>query len=193
MRDKATDADNQQESLVSADWIVGFTDGEGCFSIGFYKQPDILDPKRPFGRRKGYRAGYQVAAEYTVMQGERSKSILKQFLRFFGVGSIYINRRYDNHKGHLYRYTVSRRADLKNVIIPFFQKHPLKTAKRKDFERFVRCVELMEEGVHKTKAGVARIARITQKMNHGKSRESLIRILNDHTPSPTIRVGENMV
>ena len=175
--------DNQQERLVSPDWIVGFTDGEGCFSVGFVKQPDIPDPKRPFGRRKGYRAGYQVSVEYTVMQGERSRFILQKLRNFFGIGNIYVNRRHDNHKGNLYRYSVSRRAELRDIVIPFFKRSPLQTAKRKDFEHFVRVVELMERGVHKTKIGVARIARIAQRMNHGKSRESLIRILNDQTPS----------
>lgn len=176
--------DNQQERLVSPDWIVGFTDGEGCFSVGFVKQPDIPDPKRPFGRRKGYRAGYQVSVEYTVMQGERSRFILQKLRNFFGIGNTYVNRRHDNHKGNLYRYSVSRRAELRDIIIPFFKRHPLQTTKHKDFENFVRVVELMERGAHKTKSGVARIARVAQQMNHGKSRESLIRILNDHTPSP---------
>ena len=30
-------ADNQQERLKIACWIVGFTDGEGCFSIAVIK------------------------------------------------------------------------------------------------------------------------------------------------------------
>lgn len=175
--------DNQQERLVRPDWVVGFTDGEGCFSVGFVQQPDIPDSKRPLGRRKGYRSEYQVSVEYTVMQGERSKSILHQLQKFFGIGNIYVNRRHDNHKGNLYRYSVSRRGELRDVIIPFFQKYPLQTAKRRDLENFVRVVKLMERGIHKTKEGVVRIARIAQRMNHGKNRESLIRILNDHTPS----------
>ena len=178
--------DNQQERLMSADWVVGFTDGEGCFSVGFVKQPDIPDPKRPNGLRKGYRSGYQVSVEYTVMQGERSKEVLKKLQTFFGIGNIYINRRHDNHKGHLYRYSVSRRAELRDIIIPFFVRHALQTTKRKDFIRFAQVVTLMEQGVHKTKEGVTRIARIAQQMNNGKSRESLIRILNDQTPSTRI-------
>jgi hypothetical protein len=32
-------AENQQERLISLDWVVGFVDGEGCFSIGFVRQP----------------------------------------------------------------------------------------------------------------------------------------------------------
>jgi len=35
-----TCADNQQERLIKIGWIVGFVDGEGCFSINFIKQND---------------------------------------------------------------------------------------------------------------------------------------------------------
>ncbi len=33
--DNPIGAENQQERLISADWVVSFVDGEGCFSIGF--------------------------------------------------------------------------------------------------------------------------------------------------------------
>ncbi len=31
--------DNQQERLKIIGWIVGFVDGEGCFSVSFIKNP----------------------------------------------------------------------------------------------------------------------------------------------------------
>jgi len=33
-------ADNQQERL-SAEWVVGFVDGEGCFFVGVNRQPSM--------------------------------------------------------------------------------------------------------------------------------------------------------
>lgn len=175
--------DNQQERLHEfTHWLRGFVDGEGCFTIGFVAQPDILDPKRPFGRRKAYRTGYQVDHGFAVVQGERSLHCLKKIRDFFGVGGIYLNRRHDNHKEHLYKYEVSKRADLLNVIIPFFRRHPLLSAKQKDFERFAKVVEMMARGEHKTYEGLVKIATIIQFMNHRKPRAALIRILRDHTP-----------
>ena len=38
--DNPAGAENQQERLIRIGWVVGFVDGEGCFSIGFVKQPD---------------------------------------------------------------------------------------------------------------------------------------------------------
>jgi hypothetical protein len=183
----ASRADNQQERLIW--WIVGLVDGEGCFSIGFVKQPDRQEPKRV---RKGYATGYQVAHEFAVVQGARSLNSLKEIRSFFGVGDIYINRRHDNHKEDLYRYSVTRRQDLIDVIIPFFEKYQLHTAKKKDFSLFAKIVRLMAKDFHRTKDGVIAIALLSEQMNHRKSRSELIRILRDQTLS-TASSGEERV
>ncbi len=175
MSDNPTcDAENQQERLIKIGWVTGFVDGEGCFSIGFVRQPDR-------NHRKGYRTGYQVSHNFAVVQGARSTYTLEQLQQFFGVGKVYINRRYDNHKEHLYRYNVYDRNDLLNVIIPFFRKYPMRTAKQQDFEKFAHCVEMMGMNHHLTQGGIVEIANLVQTMNRQKPRHGLIRILRDHT------------
>ena len=87
-------------------WVVGFVDGEGCFSINFVRQSDRKEKNRI---RRGYRTGYQIFYEFSVTQGESSIESLKKIKDFFGVGNLYINKRYDNHKEHLYRYTVRKK------------------------------------------------------------------------------------
>ena len=98
---------------------------------------------------------------------------------YFDVGQLVINKRYDNHTEHLYRYVVRKRKDLLEVIIPFFQKYPLHTSKSKDFRKFVECIELIDQGVHKTRNGLIDILEIAQTMNRKKPRTELIRILRD--------------
>jgi hypothetical protein len=166
-------ADNQQERLIG--WITGFVDGEGCFSIGFVRQPG-----RP--GRTGYRTGYQVTHEFVVTQGAKSTSALIQLRDFFGVGQVIINTRYDDHREHLHRYDVRRRDDLVGVIIPFFRQSPLRISKAFDFEQFARCVEMMTTARHRTPQGVAELLEIAQTMNRRKSRDAMIRILRGHTP-----------
>jgi hypothetical protein len=168
-------AGNQQERLIQLGWVIGFVDGEGCFSIGFVRQPSRAN-------RKGYKTGYQVAHEFAVTQGAKSVSCLHQLVDFFDVGGVVANRRYDNHREHLYRYVVRRRKDLIETIIPFFLAHPMHSSKQRDFEKFARCVEMIDIGVHRTRSGLADIAEIAQTMNRQKPREELIRILRDHTP-----------
>jgi len=171
-------ADNQQERLIG--WILGFVDGEGCFSINFAKQPDRQEKTRI---RRGYKNGYQISHNFAVSQGERSLQALEKVKNFFGVGKIYINRRHDNHKEDMYNYKVTNREDLLRIIIPFFEQNPLWTAKQNDFLLFSQCVKLMQLNQHLVLDGMIKIAKLTKEMNHKKSREKLIRILRDYTPN----------
>ena len=169
-------ADNQQERLIKLGWVIGFVDGEGCFSIGFIRQPNRKG-------RKGYRTGYQIFHEFAVTQGAKSVSCLHELRDFFGVGQVYLNTRHDNHKEPLYRFVVRPRKELLEVVIPFFRLHPLHTAKQQDFEKFARCVELVTSGRHLTREGLIEIAQIAQTMNSQKPRQVLIGILRDQTPN----------
>jgi hypothetical protein len=184
--DKSSAADNQQERLIKIGWIVGFVDGEGCFSIHIVRQPERAN-------RRGYRTGFQVAHQFVVTQGAKSVSCLHMLKDFFGVGRVYINRRLDNHKEDLYVFVVAKRSDLLRTIIPFFQQHPLRTSKELDFQKFVKCLRLMETNAHLTHRGLLEIVEITQTMNHCKPRTEMIRILRDYMPNTDMFVGEDIV
>jgi hypothetical protein len=49
--------------------------------------------------------------------------------------------------------------------VPFFQAHPLITAKRADFEAFASVLQIMQSGAHLHEDGLHRIAAITERMN----------------------------
>ena len=117
-----------------------------------------------------------------MTQGAKSIECLRELRGFFGIGQVVINRRYDNHKEHLYRYVVRVRKELLEVIIPFFRQNPLRSSKQHDFEKFAHCVELIEANRHLTREGLIDIAEIAQTMNRQKPRTDLIRILRDYTP-----------
>ncbi len=137
-------AENQQERLKLFGWIVGFVDGEGCFSVSIFKN-------------KTTRSGYQVMPEFVVTQGEKSINSLQLIKKFFNCGAIYVNNRYDNHKENIYRYCVRSLKDINEKIIPFFKDNPLKTSKLKDFELFCNAVQLIKEGQHLTEVGLDQI------------------------------------
>jgi len=46
----------------------------------------------------------------------------------------------------------------------------------------VRCIAVIDAGVHRTRSGLADVAEIAQTMNRQKPRHDLIRILRGHTP-----------
>ncbi len=167
--DNVRDADNQQERLLYHGWLVGFVDGEGCFSCPIYRNP-------------GMTLGWQVRPQFVVAQGERSREALEGMRHFFGCGKVYVNRRHDNHREHLLLYNVFRHADLRDIIVPFFVRNPLRTSKQRDFEKFAAIIEKMDHRRHLTLSGLVEIAEIVQTMNHRKPSE-LLRILRDHTPT----------
>ncbi len=153
--DNPRGAENQQERPGFEQWIVGFVDGEGCFSVSIF-------------RNRTYRLGWQCQPAFVVVQGERSVHVLHELKTFFGCGGVYINRRHDNHKEDLWRYDVRHPRDLSTVIIPFFEANPLRTAKLEDFIKFSAIVRMVEKGFHRNAEGLRSIAKIVETMNHRK-------------------------
>ena len=174
MSDNAMSGANQQERLIKLGWVTGFVDGEGCFSIGLIRNTRT--------GRQGCKTGYQVFHEFVVTQGAKSVECLNDLHEFFGVGQVLINQRKDNHREHLFRYVVRKRSHLQEVIIPFFQEHPLHSAKRYDFQKFAQCVTMIDAGHHLTLSGLADIVEIVETMNRQKPRQELLSILRDYTP-----------
>src|SRR5690242_1062799 len=105
--DKARSAENQQERLITIGWLVGFVDGEGCFSC-------------PIFRNSSLTLGWQVQPAFAVVQSASSRDVLEEMVKFFGCGNVSVNRRHDNHREDLYRFSVSKFGDLRDVIVPFF-------------------------------------------------------------------------
>jgi hypothetical protein len=145
-------ADNQQERPGIEQWVVGFTDGEGCFSIAVV-------------RNRVCKLGWQVQHEFAVTQAASSTAALELLREFFQCGHIIENNRHDNHREQLRRFSVKRRSDLMEHVVPFFEEHPLRTAKRSDFERFVTVLHMMQAGAHLDEGGLRQIAALTEQMN----------------------------
>ena len=173
-------ADNQQERPDVEQWVVGFTDGDGCFSISVVRNP-------------GCRSGWQVQHEFSVTQAASSGPALELLREVFGCGSIIENHRTDNHREPLLRFSVKRRDDLVAKVVPFFEAHPLITAKRLDFEKFVAVLQMMQRGEHLSEAGLRSIAQITELMNR-KQRSRYLESSEAIRQPPDIDVsGEDMV
>lgn len=145
MSENDPSADNQQERLYQSGWIVGFVDGEGCFSISIFKNSKT-------------KYGWQIMPEFVVTQSERSLNVLEEMKVFFNCGKIFINRRYDNHKENLYRFCVRNRNDLTEIIIPFFKRYPLQTAKNNDFIKFCKIINRLNNKEHFSFSGLKKIA-----------------------------------
>ena len=148
-------ADGQQERSKIEAWILGFTDGEGCFSVSFI-------------RNKTTKTGWQIFPEFVITQGAKSLPALEIIKNYFGCGRLFINKRYDNHREHLYRYCVRSITELEKIIIPFFKRNELKTFKKNDFQIFSEIVSLMSKEAHFKEKGMKKIATLVEQMNRRK-------------------------
>ena len=136
---------------LDAQWIVGFVDGEGCFHVGISVHAEMS-------------VGYQVLPEFTVVQHERDVQLLQALKAFFGCGVVR-----QNH-GDRMAYRVRKQEHLREIIVPFFLRHPLKSRKRQDFDKFRRVLRMMEAGDHLDEDGLAKIREISASMNRGDAR-----------------------
>ena len=150
-----TGAVNQQERPGFEQWVVGFVDGEGCFSV-------------PIFRQRSARLGWQVQPEFAVVQAAPSAHVLDDLEQYFECGHVGVNRRRDNHRHDMYRWSVRSLADLEKRIIPFFEHNPLRTAKASEFVKFATVIRMMRERRHLTMAGLTEIAFIAESMNFRK-------------------------
>ncbi len=131
--------------------MTGFVDGEGCFYVGLNPHPEM-------------KAGFQVLPEFTVVQHERDVQLLYALKQFFGCGVVRRNRE------QRMCYRVRSAKHLRERILPFFEKHPLKSKKRLDFLKFRKVLLLMERGEHLTPEGIERIRALAASMNTGRGR-----------------------
>ena len=69
-------------------------------------------------------------------------------------------------------YRVRGLNHLNERIVPFFEKHTLKSKKRVDFARFRKILHLMSQGKHLKTEGIEEIRAIASVMNTGSERES---------------------
>ena len=131
---------------LETQWIVGFVDGEGCFHVSI-------------NRQKAMRLGKQVLPEFVVVQHERSIQVLYALKSFFKCGEVV------NNHGDRKAYRVRGHKNLFSTVLPFFEKHKLKTQKRLDFEIFRDIVRMMEKGEHLTPEGLQSIEERITRMN----------------------------
>jgi hypothetical protein len=137
-------------SYLDPYYITGVADGESCFYVTINKHSEC-------------KTGWNVRAGFSIGMHQRDKVLLEQIKLYFGVGEIFKQGEIAN------QYRVSSLDSLINVIIPHFEKYPLITQKRADFELFKEVVDLMAKKYHTKPEGLQQIINIKASMNNGLS------------------------
>lgn len=134
-------------------FVTGFTDGEGSFGLSVSK-----NTKRT--------TGYIISPSFSIGVHPNDRHLLEGIKALLGVGEIYLNS-----SENIIRLKVSSIKDLTEVIIPHFEKYPLISQKRADFELFKWAVEILKRKEHLTLGGLQEIINIRASLNTGLSNE----------------------
>ena len=147
-------AKRTKPGLLSADYIVGLTDGEGSFCV--YLQP----PSKAHGS-----VHYRVQCRYYIKMREDELPLLEKVQKFFGCGKIYFQREYRKNQRDNYRFEISNYNLLKQVVVPFFKRHPLESKRVKDFDIFCQILDFALMQAHHTQDGFKKIVELKSKMH----------------------------
>ena len=134
-------------AMEFASYITGFTDGEGTFCVSF-------------SRRTKLTTGIEVRPSFSVSQHKRNVRILERIQEYFKCGGIRFSKR-----DRCYKYEVRSIQDLVKHIIPHFEKYPLQTTKRADFEHFVSICKLVVSNQHLNRDSLGAIIEEAYQMN----------------------------
>ena len=136
-----------------ARYISGYVDGEGCFCVSF----------QPSSR---HRLGWEVRPSFSVSQNAGRSEILRLLRDLWRCGSIRPDR-----SDKTLKFEVRKLVDLCGVVLPHFRSYPLLSSKQADVELFGRVCELMRDGAHQEREGLAEITRCAMAMNPSGKRK----------------------
>jgi len=138
--------------IYDPEWVSGFVDGEGCFTVNIYKRKDTV-------------TGEGVKLVFKLTQDKRNKELLPSLIEVFGCGGLYSQSK----TGGVIDFMVTGLSDITEKVIPFFLAHPLQGVKRKELADFIKVAELMKLKAHLTKEGLEQISTIKGGMNTKRS------------------------
>jgi hypothetical protein len=151
-------------------YISGYVDGEGCFTVSISPRAKLL-------------VGWEVRPSFSVSQNGDRAEVLHVIQAYFGCGSIRPDR-----SDRTLKWETRRLDDLVDRIVPHFERYPLVSGKRHDFERFASVCRLAAAGAHRRRSGLIEIVALVREMNpSGKRRYDAEVIL------ASLRQGEGIV
>ena len=160
-----TQRQRNKPKILSPDYLVGLTDGEGCFYINIrYEQKNRT--KRPTVEHHFY----------IKLRGD-NLSLLKKVKKAFGCGGIYLQKDKRENHSECYRFEIDSRKDVQQTLIPFFDKYKLQSTKEKDYLLFRKAAMMIRRKEFLTEKGMRKFEDIKKKMNLGVRRVWKIRLL----------------
>ena len=159
-----------QPGELEAQWVVGFVDGEGCFTISI-------------APRVSLRVRWEVRPSFSVSQNGDRAEVLHAIESYFGCGAIRPDR-----SDKTLKWETRRIEDLLDRVIPHFEAYPLLSGKRYDFERSAAVCRRMADDAHLRRDGLIEIVELVRGMNPSGRRRYTAEVI-----LAKLRQGEGIV
>lgn len=151
--------------MLSNDYILGFVEGEGCFSIGIGKNIDRRE--RKVGRKNNVKNPYlfTVKPSFRITNLATNIKVLEEIRNTLSFGQIYTQKRNNNQNQTVaYYYTKSLNECLKAK--KFFSELTFRTTKGKDFALWCQGLEIILSKKHLQKEGLLELCALRDQMNY---------------------------
>lgn len=140
---------NKNTFYLNPDYLTGFVDGEGCFSLSIFKEDRSL-------------TGWQVKPIFSISLHNKDIKLLEAIQRTFQTGKIY------KHGVNSMQYRVSSLKNLQ-IITDHFDSYPLITQKRADYLLFKQAIAIIKNKEHLSIEGILKLVGIKATLNWGLS------------------------
>jgi hypothetical protein len=145
-------------------YVTGLTEGEGCFCISLAVRAKL-------------RTGLEVRPSFSLSLNEKDLRLLEGLKAFFDCGWIR-----ESKGDRTFKYEARSIGDLTGIILPHFERFPLRGYKVRSCAGFSQVCRMVEQGDHLQRDGLREIVGIAYQINLGKRRHSqaaLLRVLDE--------------
>jgi hypothetical protein len=146
-------------------YVTGLTEGEGCFCISL-------------AIRAKLRTGLEVRPSFSLSLNEKDLELLEGLQAFFGCGWIR-----ESKGDSTFKYEVRSIGDLAGIILPHFERFPLRGYKAQSCAGFAQVCRMVEQGDHLQRDGLRIIVDLAYRINLGKRRHPpqavLLKVLDE--------------
>lgn len=132
--------------MLKSDYIVGLIDGEGYFGFSISKNKNV-------------KTGYAICPRFGICMNQRELFLIKKIKKYFNSGKIILRN------NGMVNYNINGFKNMINIIIPFFDKNKLQSAKIKDFVLFKKIIRLLNNRWNLSGRKLEKIQKLRNQMH----------------------------
>ena len=148
-----------KSDLNSDNWLAGFIDSDGSFSVQYTKKENALKRKISCRLRIEQRMFYPIT-------NESYAEILTVITKFLGCNLL--TRLQKSTGNNYYNITASNKVSLR-IIIDYITKYPLYSSKYLDYKDWKKIAELVIESTQYSEEGIALTENVRSNMNRQRT------------------------